>query len=95
MKRILATLISAVPLVLLAAEPALAQSIDLTPFLDLLNGIITAITGPVGIAIGTLAVIGLFIAWQLNFVDFRQALWLLVGIAGVASAPAIVAAIFN
>ncbi|WP_241699975.1 TrbC/VirB2 family protein [Tabrizicola fusiformis] len=40
------------------AGPALAQSIDLSPVQTLLQGIVDAITGPLGIVIGTLALIG-------------------------------------
>ena len=45
---------------LMLAEPALAQSIDLSPVQTLLQGIVDAITGPLGIVIGTLALIGGF-----------------------------------
>lgn len=45
--------------VFLAASPALAQSIDLNPVTSLLQGIIDTITGPLGIAIATLAVVGI------------------------------------
>ena len=45
------------------AGPALAQSIDLSPVQTLLQGIVDAITGPLGIVIGTLSTI--FIACPL------------------------------
>ena len=41
--------------VVLGGDPALAQSIDLSPVTTLLQGIIDTITGPLGIAIATLA----------------------------------------
>ena len=44
--------------------------------------------------IATLAVLGVFLSWFFNIIDLRQALWVLVGIAGVAAAPTIVAAVF-
>jgi type IV secretion system protein VirB2 len=81
-------------LLLLAASPALAQSIDLSPIQNLLQGIVDAITGPLGIVIGTLALIGVFLSWLFGILDFRQAMWVLVGIAGVAAAPTIVSAIW-
>ena len=77
------------------AEPAMAQSIDLSPIQDLLQGIVDALTGPLGVVIATLAVIGVFLSWFFNIIDLRQALWVLVGIAGVAAAPTIVAAVFS
>jgi type IV secretion system protein VirB2 len=77
------------------AGPALAQSIDLSPVQNLLQGIVDAITGPLGITIGTLSLIGVFLSWLFGILDFRQALWVLVAIAGIAAAPTIVAAIWT
>ena len=87
--------IAALAVCLIAAEPALAQSIDLSPIQSLLQGIVDALTGPLGIVIATLAVIGVFLSWFFNIIDLRQALWVLVGIAGVAAAPTIVAAVWG
>lgn len=87
--------VTAALLLLLAASPALAQSIDLSPIQNLLQGIVDAITGPLGIVIGTLALIGVFLSWLFGILDFRQAMWVLVGIAGVAAAPTIVSAIWG
>jgi type IV secretion system protein VirB2 len=69
------------------AGPALAQSIDLSPVQTLLQGIVDAITGPLGIVIGTLALIGVFLSWLFGILDFRQALWVVVAIAGIAERP--------
>ena len=80
---------------LMLAEPALAQSIDLSPVQNLLQGIVDTITGPLGIVIGTLALIGVFLSWLFGILDFRQALWVVVAIAGIAAAPTIVAAIWT
>ena len=77
------------------ASPALAQSIDLSPVQNVLQGIVDAITGPLGIVIGTLALIGVFLSWLFGVLDFRQALWVVVAIAGIAAAPTIVAAIWT
>ena len=68
--------------------PALAQSIDLSPVQTLLQGIVDAITGPLGIVIGTLALIGVFLSWLFGILDFRQALWVVVAIAGIARCTA-------
>ena len=88
MKSRLNTLLPVFVMTLLAAEPALAQALDL-------QGLIDIITGPLGIAIGTLALIGVFLSWLFGIVDFRQAMWTIVGIAGVAAAPTIVGSIWS
>ena len=80
---------------LMIANPALAQSIDLSPVQNLLQGIVDTITGPLGIVIGTMALIGVFLSWLFGILDFRQALWVLVAIAGIAAAPTIVTAIWG
>lgn len=82
-------------LTLIIAEPALAQTIDLSPVQNLLQGIVDTITGPLGIVIGTLALIGVFLSWLFGILDFRQALWVLVAIAGIAAAPTIVTAVWS
>ena len=95
MKPLTKPLITLAALLIVAAEPALAQSIDLSPIQSLLQGIVDALTGPLGVVIATLAVPGVFLSWFFNIIDLRQALWVLVGIAGVAAAPTIVAAVFG
>ena len=42
-----------------------------------------------------LALIGVFLSWLFGILDFRQALWVVVAIAGIAAAPTIVAAIWT
>lgn len=61
----------AVALMIVAAGPSLAQSIDLSPVQTLLQGIVDAIIGPLGIVIGTLALIGVFLSWLFGILDFR------------------------
>ena len=95
MKRPVNVTAVAAALLIAAAGPALAQSIDLSPVQTLLQGIVDAITGPLGIVIGTLALIGVFLSWLFGIIDFRQALWVVVAIAGIAAAPTIVAAIWT
>lgn len=80
---------------MLAAGPALAQSIDLDPVTNLLQGIIDTITGPLGIAIATLAVVGIGLSWFFGIIDFRQAMFVVIAIAIVASAATIVSAIWQ
>ena len=86
MKPVHSYLLAATAAFLVIADPALAQSIDLSPVQTLLQGIVDAITGPLGIVIGTLAMIGIFLSWLFGILDFRQALWVLVAIAGIAAA---------
>ena len=93
--RPLPLLMTVLTVLIVMAEPAMAQSIDLSPIQNLLQGIVDALTGPLGVVIATLAVIGVFLSWFFNIIDLRQALWVLVGIAGVAAAPTIVAAVFS
>ena len=88
-------LLTVLTVLVILATPAMAQSIDLSPIQNLLQGIVDALTGPLGVVIATLAVIGVFLSWFFNIIDLRQALWVLVGIAGVAAAPTIVAAVFS
>ena len=95
MNRTLQLALALLALLMVAAEPAMAQSIDLSPIQSLLQGIVDALTGPLGVVIATLAVIGVFLSWFFNIIDLRQALWVLVGIAGIAAAPTIVAAVFS
>ena len=95
MKHLSILFIISLAVCLVAADPALAQSIDLSPIQNLLQGIVDALTGPLGVVIATLAVLGVFLSWFFNIIDLRQALWVLVGIAGVAAAPTIVAAVFG
>ncbi|UUV08692.1 TrbC/VirB2 family protein [Ruegeria sp. YS9] len=95
MKPTTTNLVTLCGVLLMLAQPALAQSIDLSPVQTLLQGIVDAITGPLGIVIGTLALIGVFLSWLFGILDFRQALWVVVAIAGIAAAPTIVAAIWT
>ena len=80
---------------MVAADPAMAQSIDLSPVTSLLQGIIDTVTGLLGIAIATLAVVGIGISWLFGIIDFRQAMFVVVAIAMVAGAATITAAIWG
>jgi len=95
MKNVLNYAFLALTITIVLVEPALAQKLDLSPVQNLLQGIVDAVTGPLGMVIGTLALIGVFLSWLFGILDFRQALWTVVAIAGVAAAPTIVAAIWS
>lgn len=90
----LAALLGLATLVI-SVSPVLAQSIDLDPVTNLLQGIIDTITGPLGIAIATLAVVGIGLSWFFGIIDFRQAMFVVIAIAIVASAATIVSAIWQ
>lgn len=81
--------------VMLDGDPAIAQSIDLSPVTTLLQGIIDTITGPLGIAIATLAVVGVGVSWLFGIIDFRQAMFVVVATAIVAGAATITSAIWG
>ena len=77
--------------VAVSTSPALAAgTINLSPITNILTGVATTITGPLGKAIATLAVIGFGISALLGYLDWRTALYLIAGIAVVAGAAAIV-----
>ena len=82
-------------LTLAAATPALAQTVDLSPVQSVLQGIVDALTGPLGLVVGTLALMGVFLAWLFGYIDWSRAIMVLVAIVGVASAPVIAATIFS
>lgn len=74
-----------------STSPALAAgTINLSPITNIFTGVATTITGPLGKAIATLAVIGFGISALLGYLDWRTALYLIAGIAVVAGAAAIV-----
>ncbi|MBM3603267.1 MAG: TrbC/VirB2 family protein [Alphaproteobacteria bacterium] len=78
-------------LFMLMTSPALAQGqIDLNPITNILTGIATTLTGPLGRAMATLAVIGIGVAWLMGYVDFRTVVYVVAGIAIVAGASVIV-----
>ena len=77
------------------ASPARAQQVDLSPITTLLQGLVDAMTGPLGIVLGTLALIGVFGAWFFGYIDFSRALWVLVAIVGIAASPVIVGTVFG
>ena len=81
-------------LALMVASPALAQTVDLSPVQNVLQGIVDALVGPLGLVVGTLALMGVFLAWLFGYIDWSRAIMVLVAIVGVASAPVIAATIF-
>lgn len=80
---------------LLVAEPAIAQDINLDPIQNFLQGLVDALTGPLGMVIATLALVGVFITWFFGIIDFRQAMWVVIAIAGIGGATTMVSALWN
>ena len=88
-------IIAGLVLAVAVASPALAQTVDLSPVRNVLQGIVTALTGPLGLVVGTLALMGVFMAWLFGYIDWSRAIMVLVAIVGVASAPVIAKTIFG
>ncbi|TNC66278.1 TrbC/VirB2 family protein [Rubellimicrobium roseum] len=88
-------MIVGISIAIMVASPAVAQTVDLSPLQNVLQGIVDALTGPLGIVLGTLALMGCFLGWLLGYIDFQRALYVVVAIVGVAAAPTIVATIFG
>lgn len=79
-----------------STSPALAAgTINLSPITNILTGIATTLTGPLGKAMATLAVIGIGAAWLMGYVDFRTVVYVVAGIAIVAGAATIVNAMWG
>lgn len=86
----------ALALLALMTSPALAQgTINLSPVTDILTGIASTLTGALGRAMATLAVIGIGVAWLMGYVDFRTVVYVVAGIAIVAGASAIVNSVWG
>lgn len=86
----------AVGLLVLMTSPALAAgTINLSPITNILTGIADTLTGPLGKAMATLAVIGIGAAWLMGYVDFRTVVYVVAGIAIVAGAATIVNAMWG
>lgn len=86
----------AIGVMLLMSQPALAQgTINLSPITNILTGIASTLTGPLGRAMATLAVIGIGVAWLMGYVDFRTVVYVVAGIAIVAGAGVIVNAMWG
>lgn len=82
-------------IILCIAEPAMAQDINLDPIQNFLQGLVDALTGPLGMVIATLALVGVFITWFFGIIDFRQAMWVVIAIAGIGGATTMVSALWN
>ena len=89
------TYVTLAALVLMIASPALAQTLDTSPIQNVLQSIVDALTGPLGMVIGTLALIGTFLTFFFGVIDLRQMMWVLVAIVCIGAAPVIVNSIWG
>ena len=48
-----------------------------------------------GFIVGTLALMGVFMAWLFGYIDWSRAIMVLVAVVGVAAAPTLAATIFG
>ncbi|MCG7521904.1 TrbC/VirB2 family protein [Ruegeria sp. Ofav3-42] len=76
-------------LVLMTATPALAQ--DLSPIQSMLETVEAALTGPIGIAVATLAVIGTGFMCMMGRLNWGWFASVVIGIVLIFSAGTIVA----
>ena len=74
---------------LLLANPALAQ--DLSPIQDMLETVEAALTGPIGIAVATLAIIGTGFMCMMGRLNWGWFASVVIGIVLIFSAGTIVA----
>lgn len=75
---------------LMMTNMAAAQSFNLNPITSFITSITSALTGTLGKAIATLALVGCAITFFFGIIDFRQAMWVIVAIVIVGSASLIV-----
>ena len=75
-------------LLVLAANPALAQ--DLSPVSDMIENIITALTGPIGRGLAVLALVGAGVMMFFGRLNWPVFVAIFVGVVLIFSAEAIV-----
>jgi type IV secretion system protein VirB2 len=75
-------------ILILAANPALAQ--DLSPVSDMIDNIITAVTGPIGRGLAVLALVGAGVMMFFGRLNWPIFVAIFVGVGLIFSAEAIV-----
>jgi type IV secretion system protein VirB2 len=75
-------------ILILAANPALAQ--DLSPVSDMIDNIITAVTGPIGRGLAVLALVGAGVMMFFGRLNWPVFVAIFVGVVLIFSAEAIV-----
>lgn len=91
----LCILLLAIAMIIVMSDQAMAQSINLNPITNFLTSITNALTGPLGKAMATLALIGVVITWFFGYIDMRQAMWVCIAIVIIGSASMIVNSLWS
>ena len=86
-------IVSAIMLSCLIASPAFAATLD--PIQNIVNEIVTALTGPLGIAIGTLIIAGTGLGAAMGRLEWRTFFMAFIGLVMVYGAATIVAGIVS
>lgn len=84
-------IVSAIMLSCLMSSPAFAATLD--PIQNIVNEIVTALTGPLGIAIGTLIIAGTGLGAAMGRLEWRTFFMAFIGLVMVYGAATIVAGI--
>lgn len=76
-------------------EPSLASQVDLSPFTDLFTGISNQLSGPVGKAGATLALIATFLVWFFGIINWMTLVFLSVAIVAIPASASIVSSLWG
>lgn len=87
--------LSVLAIYLVMVEPTLAANINLDPVREFLQGIVNVLTGDLGKAAATLAVVASLVTWFFGIIDFRQLIWIVVAIVCIGSASTIVGSLWG
>lgn len=82
-------------LFIFSPDQAAAQTLNLAPVTSFITSITSALTGTLGKAIATLALVGVAITFFFGVIDFRQAMWVIIAIVFIGSASVIVTALWG
>lgn len=77
------------------SEPAAAQAINSAPWATFFQSLVTALTGPLGLALVTLALALLFLSWMTGMIDLRTGVQVFIGLVGLGSVTAIAGALWT
>ncbi|MEJ6396022.1 TrbC/VirB2 family protein [Gymnodinialimonas sp. 2305UL16-5] len=80
---------------LVAASPAVAQSIDTSAIDSVMQSILDAMTGTTGRLIMTVVAVAILIAGALNYIDWSRVFQLLIIIVVIGVAPTVVQSIWG
>jgi type IV secretory pathway VirB2 component (pilin) len=81
--------------VLLFAQPAFAQEIDLSAVNSLLESILSALTGVTGRTVMTIVAVFVLLGGALNFIDWARVFTLLIIIVIIGVIPTVIESIWG